>query len=230
MESAIVVCSGGLDSVTAAHFVKEKGYEKIRVLFFNYGQRNYGMERKCALGCAKDLGSEFFEINLRYLGSISSSMLNSNEEHRQLTKEDLKDSKNESDKWYVPSRNLIFLSNALSFAESIMMKEGETCDIFVGFKNEGKEPFPDTTEEFVESLNKVSEISTKGGFKIIAPLIKKDKEDIISLGKELGVDFTKTFSCYVGVENHCGTCLACRLRQEGFKWAGIEDPTDYLEK
>ena len=58
--------------------------------------------------------------------------------------------------------------------------------------------------------------------------IKKDKEDIVRLGKKLGVKFEDTFSCYIGVgENHCGACLSCRLRQEGFYWAGIRDPTKY---
>lgn len=229
MKSAIVVCSGGLDSVTAAHYVRKEGYG-VRVLFFNYGQRNYFMEKKCAENCSSDLGAEFIEIDLRYLGEISSSMLNSSKEHKKLTRGNLKDSREESDKWYVPSRNLVFLSNALSIAESLVIKGGGVSEIFVGFKNEGDDPFPDATREFVDLLNNVSQTSTKGQFKIIAPLIEKDKEDIVLLGRDLGVDFSKTWSCYVGGDKHCGTCLACRLRQEGFKWAGVEDPTDYLEK
>ncbi|MBU0907474.1 MAG: 7-cyano-7-deazaguanine synthase [Nanoarchaeota archaeon] len=229
MKSALVLCSGGLDSVSAAFFVKKKlNYEKITVLFFNYGQRNYAMERKCSEQCAKELDAEFFELDLKQLGAISTSLLNSGEDYKHLKKEDLKNTREESDKWYVPSRNLIFLSYAISFAESLMIKSSEIYDIFVGFKNEGTEPFLDATATFVEAMNRVSEVSSKGKFKIIAPLIEKDKEDIVNLARGLGVDFAKTFSCYVGMEKHCGTCLACRLRQQGFYWAGVEDPTEYL--
>ncbi|MFH1802103.1 MAG: 7-cyano-7-deazaguanine synthase QueC [archaeon] len=227
MKCAIVLCSGGLDSVTTAFLARSK-YNKLIILFFNYGQRNQGPERKFAMKCAEDLGARFFEMDLSYLGQISTSLLNSDEEPTKVKKEDLKDTVLESNKWYVPSRNLVFLSNALSFAESLTIKEGETSDIFVGFKNEGGEHYPDTTPIFVEAMNKISENSTKGKFKIIAPLIEKDKEDIVGLARKLGVDFKKTFSCYVGKEKHCGTCLACRLRQQGFYWAGIEDPTEYL--
>ena len=70
----------------------------------------------------------------------------------------------------------------------------------------------------------------KQGFKIIAPLIKKDKEEVVLLGKKLGVKFKETFSCYVGKGKHCGVCLACRLRQEGFYWANVRDPTKYKIK
>ncbi|MBS3076668.1 7-cyano-7-deazaguanine synthase QueC [Candidatus Pacearchaeota archaeon] len=228
MKNAIVVCSGGLDSVTTAFLVKKKlNYKEVMLLFFNYGQRNYLMEKHCAESCARDTDAKFLEINLDYLSEISTSLLNSDEAHKRMTKGDLKDSKEESDKWYVPSRNLIFLSNALSLAESLMIKSGEINDIFVGFKNEGREPFPDATQEFVDSLNKVSEVSTKGKFKILAPLLEMDKEDVVKTAEKLGVDFRKTFSCYVGDEKHCGTCLACRLRQQGFYWAGVEDPTEY---
>lgn len=230
MSNALIVCSGGLDSVTTAFFVKKKlNYDSIKILFFDYGQRNCAMEKKCARDCCNAVGAEFLEISLDYLDKISTSLLNSSSEHKKLTKEDLRNSKEEGDKWYVPARNLIFLSNALSLAESLQIRGEGFFDIFVGFKNEGIEPFPDATLEFLEKLNSVSEIATKGKFKIFAPLIEKDKEDVVALAKELGVDFTRTFSCYVGGEKHCGNCLACKLRQQGFYWAGVDDPTEYLE-
>jgi 7-cyano-7-deazaguanine synthase len=228
MKKAIVVCSGGLDSVTTAYLIKKKeGYKEIKILFFNYGQRAHEMEKACAKNCAKMIDGKFFEIDLDYLNGISTSLLNSNDKYKEITRKDLKDSKEESNKWYVPSRNLIFLSNALSLAESLMIKTGEKNDIFVGFKNEGKEPFPDATSEFVDALNEVSKISTKGKFKIFAPLLDEDKEDVVRIASDLGIDFNRTFSCYVGKEKHCGNCLSCRLRREGFYWAGLSDPTIY---
>ena len=78
-------------------------------------------------------------------------------------------------------------------------------------------------------MNKLQNV-LKEKSKIKAPLIKKDKEDIILLGKKLRIDFRDTYSCYSGSNVHCGYCLACRLRQEGFFWANIPDPTKYKER
>jgi len=231
MRNALILCSGGLDSVTTAYFVKKKlKYNKIKMLFFNYGQRNLNAERRCSRRCALDLEAEFSEIPLEWLGDISTSLLNSNEKTGELKRKDLKDTKKESDKWYVPCRNTIFLVYALALAESLYIKENEKYDIFSGFKCEGKESYPDTTKGFVEEMNRLSKISCVQKFKIIAPLIEKDKEDIVLLGQKLGVDFKKTFSCYTGEEIHCGTCLACMLRKEGFYWANVKDTTNYKDK
>jgi len=215
MKNAIVLCSGGLDSVVTAFYVREKlNYGKIVILFFDYGQRALEREGECARMCAEMLGAEFKKIKLSGL----SGLLVDGSEAVELSEKDLKDTKKEGGKWYMPQRNLIFLSYALSFAESV-----GGADIFVGFENEGQEHYPDTTSEFVEKVNQLAE----GSVKVIAPFIEKDKEDIISIGGKFGVDFTKTFSCYVGLEKHCGKCLACKLRMAGFKWSEIEDPTDY---
>jgi len=144
----------------------------------------------------------------------------------------LKDTKKESDKWYVPCRNIIFLSYALSLAESLYDQKKEVYDIFVGFKDEGKEGFPDASQSFLDKFNDVSRIACKKDFRIIAPLINKDKEDIVLLGKEMKVKLENTFSCYSGEgnEKHCGYCLACKLRQEGFYWANVEDKTKYGQR
>lgn len=231
MRNAIVLCSGGLDSVTTANFVKRRlGYKKMTILFFNYGQKSIFSERKFSKKCAEDLNGEFIEINLNWLGKISHSLINKNGKTKKINLSDLKNTKKESEKFYVPCRNTIFLIYALALAESIFFKKKEISDIFVGFKNEGKESYPDTTKKFVNQINKLSEISCPKKFRIIAPLIEKDKEEIILLGKKLGVDFKKTFSCYLGKKEHCGRCLACRLRQAGFYWANEKDPTKYKRK
>ncbi|MFH1290733.1 MAG: 7-cyano-7-deazaguanine synthase QueC, partial [Nanoarchaeota archaeon] len=227
MKSAIVLCSGGLDSVTTAFYIKKRlKYKKIFILFFNYGQRTLAIERKFSKLCAKEVDADFLEIDIENLGKISTSLLNSKKEHRRMKRGDLKDLREESEKWYVPCRNLVFLSYALALAESVNVKEKIDSYLFVGFKNEGRGGYPDTSQEFLDSLNKTARVSTIGKYKILAPLINKDKEDIVTLAKNLGVDFKKTFSCYTGSHKHCGTCLACKLRQEGFYWANVKDPTD----
>ncbi len=229
MANAIILCSGGIDSVVTAHYVKKKkNYKKILILFFNYGQRTLEQEKRASKKCAENLNAKFKEIELLELGKISTSMINSNDKANEMKKEDLKDTKEESENWYVPCRNIVFLVYALAVAEARFVSEGEVNEIFVGFKNEGDEAYPDTTPEFVDVMNKLQETATAGKFEIIAPFIRKDKEDIIKLGAEMGIDFKETYTCYVGAgEKHCGTCLSCKLRQEGFYWSGVEDKTEY---
>ncbi|MDP1728757.1 MAG: 7-cyano-7-deazaguanine synthase [archaeon] len=228
MNKAIILCSGGLDSVTTAHSVsKEQKYKSIILLFFNYGQRTLEDERKCARNCALELDAEFIEVKLDFLKDISASLINSNNLPNKITISKLKETSGESQQWYVPCRNQIFLSYALALAESIFIKDKKKSDIFVGFKCEGNDCYPDTTKDFINLINNLSNSSTIGKFKVFSPLIEKDKEDIIKFGEKLGIDFTKTFSCYTGKEIHCGCCLSCRLRQEGFYWANIKDPTKY---
>jgi len=231
MKKALILCSGGLDSVVVSYLAKNKlSYDSIKILFFNYGQRNIDKEKICSKNCAEKLGADFIEIDLPWLESISTSQLNSNEKAKEVTKSDLKDTKEESEKWYVPCRNLIFLAHATALAESLFIKKNERYDILVGFKCEGSESYPDTTQDFVNQLNSLNKTSTEGKFNILAPLIEKDKEDIVKLGSDLNIDFKETFSCYSRGEIHCGYCLACQLRQQGFYWANIEDPTEYKIK
>jgi 7-cyano-7-deazaguanine synthase len=230
-KNAIILCSGGIDSVVTAYYVRKRlKYENMKVLFFDYNQKSLIQERKASKKCAEKLNADFVEIELKWLGEISGSLINKKGKVKKLIKKDLKDTKKESENWYVPCRNLIFLSYALAFAESVYIKNKEKSDIFIGFKCEGQESYPDTTPGFVNEINKLSRISCLRDFKIIAPLIKKDKEDIIKLGFQLGINFKETFSCYIGKRQHCGYCLACKLRQAGFYWANLKDPTEYKVK
>lgn len=228
-KNAIVICSGGLDSVVTAFYAKKKqNYAKIIILFFDYGQKSIKQEKKYSSLCAKSINAEFVEINLDWLGKISHSLINKPGKIKKLTRKDLKDTQTESNKFYVPGRNTLFISYALALADALWIKKKEEYDILLGFKCEGKESYPDTTEEFVEKMNALAKRGYSKKNKVLAPLIKMDKEDIILLGQELGVDFKKTFSCYNPLKsNQCGFCLACKLRQEGFYWANIKDPTSY---
>jgi len=231
MKNAIILCSGGLDSVVTTNYVKKKlEYDNLIVLFFNYGQRTLKQERKASQKCARGVGGLFREIKLPELAKISTSMINKKVKAKKISLSELKDTKAESLNWYVPCRNTIFLTYALAIAEArfVKSKGKQIWDIFTGFKNEGQEAYPDTTPEFVGEMNKLSKISSNTKTKILAPMIKKDKEEIIKLGRELGVKFQDTYTCYVGAgKKHCGYCLSCRLRQEGFYWAGIKDFTRY---
>lgn len=228
MRKAIILCSGGLDSTVTAHLIKKKyNYDKMAVLFFNYSQKSLKAERKASKCCAKSINADFIEISLQELGKLSSSLINQPGRLEKI--KTLKDTKEESQKWYVPCRNTIFLSYALALAESEYLKSKVPSDIFVGFKCEGGEHYPDTTPGYLKQMNALSRISCAYPFRIIAPLIKMDKEDIIQLGISLKVPLDKTFSCYVGNSIHCGRCLACKLRKAGFHWADIKDTTKYSQ-
>lgn len=230
LKNAIVLCSGGLDSVTTAHYAKKQlKYDNLIILFFDYNQRNKDAEEKCSRLCAKNLKAEFIKIDLPFLSKISTSMLNTNNEARKISKKDLKDTKKESSVWYVPFRNALFLSYATALAESLFVKSKnkDEYDIFVGFKHEGKENYPDTTPGFVKDVNKLNK-ATMAKPKVFAPLIKKDKEDIVRLALKMGIEVNQTHSCYTSNSKHCGICLSCQLRRQGFYWANQKDETEYL--
>lgn len=228
MRNAIILCSGGMDSTVTAHLIRRRyKYDRITILFFNYSQKSLQAEKKASKACAKDINSDFIEISIPELGRLSSSLINKPGKISEI--KSLKDTREESEKWYVPCRNTIFLSYALALAESEYIKSKAPSDIFVGFKCEGREHYPDTNPEYLRQINVLSGISCARPFRIIAPLIKMDKEDIIRLGLSLNVPLESTFSCYVGNAVHCGKCLACKLRKSGFHWAGLADPTKYSQ-
>ena len=225
MKNAIMLCSGGLDSITTSYYVKNKlKYNNLIILFFNYGQKQLKQEIKYSKLCAKNLNVKFKEIKLDWLKEISNALFKNIKLKKIKT---LKNTKEESSKWYFPYRNAVFLISAMAFQESLAIKERKNYDLFVGFKCEGKESYPDTTKKFVNYMNNLAKISEVGKFKVISPFINKDKDEIISLGKKLGVNFANTYSCYLGNNLHCGYCLACKLRQAAFYWANIRDPTIY---
>jgi 7-cyano-7-deazaguanine synthase len=125
---------------------------------------------------------------------------------------------------YVPARNIIFLSFALSYAEAI--KAGA---IFIGAHSQDYSGYPDCRPEFYRAFSKVIATGTKSGvekrkIQIKTPLIRKTKAQIIRLGKSLGVPFALTWSCYRGGKRPCGICDSCYFRAKGFREAGLIDP------
>jgi 7-cyano-7-deazaguanine synthase len=219
-KQAIIACSGGLDSVTLSYYVKKNlDYSSTTLVFFNYGQKSLKAERKNSQMCAKNIGAKFVEIPLNWLENFSPSLINLAGKARNMRNKNLNNTKTESDRFYVPMRNTAFISALLAVAEYYFIREKIKSDIFLGFKNEGRESYKDTTIAYVKEMNKLSRVACAFPFKILAPFIKKDKEDIILLGKKLGVNFSKTHSCYIS-NKACGYCLACALRKSGFYWAG----------
>lgn len=227
-KQAIVLCSGGLDSFVTAWYVKKKlGYKKIKLLFFNYGQKSIKEELFCVKKLAKQLKAKLKIINLKWLGKISTSLINRNK----------KIGESEIIKWYVPCRNTIFLTCALAHAESDFLKDSIKSDIFIGIKYEGL-GFNDTKQIFLRKINELAEVCVQAGsYKIIAPFINKDKEEIIEIADKMGLKFEDTYSCYVGagfkkvkgkiLPFHCGMCAGCLARKKGFRFSSVKDKSVY---
>ena len=139
------------------------------------------------------------------------------------------DNENRIPSTYVPARNLVFLSIAVSIAESM----GADA-VFIGVTAVDYSGYPDCRPEFIEAFGKASMLATKRGMEnrpitIETPLLYMNKAEIIKTGLKLGLDYSLTWSCYEGGEKPCGRCDSCRYRLKGFEEAGIEDPLDYAE-
>jgi len=211
LKQAVVLLSGGLDSATALYFAKAKGYECF-CLIFDYGQL-HKKEAACAVKIAKKSGSvcRISKINLPWKGS---ALLDKKIEISEEIAEGIPAT-------YVPGRNIIFLSFALSFAEAIKAQA-----IFIGAHAQDYSGYPDCRYDFFQAFIKMAKLGTLGGkkIKILTPLLHKNKSQIIKLGQKLRVPFDLTWSCYRGERYPCCKCDSCYYRAKGFIEAGLVDP------
>jgi len=206
-KKAIVLLSGGLDSTTTLYYAKSKGY-KCYALMFDYGQR-HKRELRSAVAVAKrvKVPCQIIKIKLPWKGS---SLLDPR--YALPVTRSFKTIGQGIPSTYVPARNTIFLSFALSYAEAIGAKA-----IFIGANAIDFSGYPDCRPSFYRAYQKVVEEGTKAKkIKIITPLIKMTKEQIIKLGLKLGAPLDITWSCYAGGRKPCGVCDSCRLRARGF--------------
>jgi len=220
MKKAVVLLSGGLDSATTLYVALKRSF-KCFCLIFDYGQRHRN-ELAAAKQVARQAGCPFriIKINLPWKGS---ALLDKKLKVPSASGFRLQAS-GSIPNTYVPGRNIIFLSFALSYAETI-----GASSIFIGAHAQDYSGYPDCRPNFFRSFNKAAAYGTKAGaenrrIKIRTPLINKKKSGIIKLGKRLGVPFALTWSCYRGGRAPCGECDSCYYRAKGFKEAGLKDP------
>jgi 7-cyano-7-deazaguanine synthase len=221
MKKAIVLLSGGLDSATTLYLARKQGY-KCFCLSFDYGQRHKKeIEYAKKIARASSSPAQVIKINLPWRGS---SLLDKKLRIPQLTSLRTYELTNAIPSTYVPGRNIIFLSFALSFAEAMAAEA-----IFIGAHTQDYSGYPDCRPEFYRAFKKVILTGTKSGvekrgIKIQTPLIGKTKAQIIRQARQLGVPFALTWSCYQGGRVPCGECDSCYYRAKGFLEAGIRDP------
>lgn len=221
MKKAVVLLSGGLDSATVLAYARSQGYQ-CYCLSLDYHQRHIA-ELNAAKNIARLLGAaehKTVQLDLSLFGGSA------------LTDEKIAVPEHASQGipvTYVPARNTIMLSLSLAWAEVLQAQ-----DIFIGVNALDYSGYPDCRSEYVSAFQKMANLATKSAVEgktitIHAPLIDMTKAQIVSLGSQLGLDYSLTVSCYqaTAAGEACGVCDSCRLRREGFLAAGIPDPTRY---
>lgn len=232
LPKAVVLFSGGLDSTTCVAIAANDGFRPV-LLSILYGQQHDSALMAQGEMCKKYGVCETRILDLPEIGNQTSSLVSIS--HDVPKGGDPRAPGIPST--YVPARNLIFLSYAISLCEEV-----GAVDIFIGVNQLDYSGYPDCRDEFIEAFETAANLGTKTGvegerpLKIHRPLVKMTKAEIITTGMELGVDYAWTASCYAPVEEHmghavetypCGTCDSCQLRLEGFKALGIKDPLSY---
>ncbi|MDF1756817.1 MAG: 7-cyano-7-deazaguanine synthase QueC [Legionellaceae bacterium] len=223
-EKAIILLSGGLDSTTCLAYAKSQDLD-CYALSFDYGQKQRS-ELNAAINIAKHYQVIKHEIvELKAITSFSKTALVDEE----VSIPDYSGS-GEIPVTYVPARNTIMLSIALGLAEVLDAKY-----LYTGVSSVDYSGYPDCRPEYFQAFQSLADLATKRGVEghnivIETPLIHLSKAETILLGNSLGVDYSKTVTCYRATSTGlaCGTCDSCYLRKKGFKDAGIVDSTSYL--
>ncbi len=213
-----VLLSGGMDSVTALHHAARE-HEVVSALSFDYGSKHNASEIPCAAWQAAAMGVPHTVIALPFMNEhFASDLLQSGGDipDGHYAEENMK-------RTVVPFRNGILLSIAAGFAES------RTAEALMIAAHSGDHAiYPDCREPFMLAMAEAIRSGTYAGIQVLRPFIHTDKAGIAQRGAALGVDFSRTWSCYKGGAIHCGTCGTCVERREAFLLAGLTDPTIYL--
>jgi 7-cyano-7-deazaguanine synthase len=213
----VVLCSGGMDSVTALHWARRE-HDVRAVVSFDYGAKHNHRELPFAAERAAAMNARHEVIRLDFVDRLfASDLLKSGgavpEGHYEAA--NMKQT-------VVPFRNAIMLSIATGFAESI-----EADGLVIAAHGGDHAIYPDCREDFMKAMGSAMRLGTYAGVQLLRPFIALNKSAIAGLGAKLGVDFARTWSCYKGGDIHCGRCGTCVERREAFAQAGIADPTAY---
>ena len=204
---ALVMLSGGLDSAVALYWALDKGYS-IETITFDYFLRS-AREGESAKKISKAAGCPMRRFDLNFLKEIEDTE-NRNPGLRSVPSA------------YIPSRNLIFYGIASSIAEYL-----DTKYLVGGHNRDDVESFPDASPEFFKEFNKITSLGLRTGARtgrVLLPLARMSKDQVLIMGKRLEVPFEYTWSCYKSWKGPCGKCPACDLRASAFKSAGLDDP------
>ncbi|MDH2434966.1 7-cyano-7-deazaguanine synthase QueC [Pokkaliibacter sp. MBI-7] len=215
-DKVVVIYSGGMDSFTVLHRALRDGYE-VYPLSFNYGQR-HARELLVAEEVCTSLSLSHKVVDIRAINSLLAGS--------SLTDDiDIPEGHYAADNMkstVVPNRNMILLSLAIGYAVSIGARK-----VMYGAHSGDHTIYPDCRPEFVEKMNDVAQIANFEPVQVVSPYLYKNKIDILADGLRMGLDYSKTWTCYNGRELSCGKCGSCQERLEAFQLNGVKDPLDY---
>ncbi len=221
-EKAIVLLSGGMDSLAVAAIANEK-HKEMLFLHLNYNQKTHLKERDCFYKI-----SDFYQvplahrkiIDMSFLGQIGGSSLTD----VSMNVTEFAGDSDEIPTSYVPFRNTHIIALAVSWAEVM----GAT-KIYMGANEEDSPGYPDCRQEYFDVYNKLIEKGTScSNIEIVTPIIQMKKSEIIQVAIDKKAPLNLSWSCYKNTDEACGTCDSCAIRLRGFKDLGIKDPIKYL--
>jgi 7-cyano-7-deazaguanine synthase len=218
MEDAVILLSGGMDSGVLLAWSRPR-YAAVHALSFDYGSKHAAKEVYMARRLAQEYGATFTEVGLPFINALfTSSLLQSGEA--------IPDGPYRPDSissTVVPFRNGIMLAIATGYAET------HRIGTVLIASHTGDHPvYPDCTSEFTDAMSQASTLGTFTKVMVKAPFSGFDKRGIARIGRDLGFDFTMTWSCYKGLDLHCGTCATCLERKYALEFDAGIDPTRYL--
>lgn len=215
MKDSLIILSGGMDSVTMLHEFRE---QIALAVTFDYGSNHAKKEIECARWQCQQLGVEQIVIPLHFIKDyFKSSLLQGADAipEGHYADENMKST-------VVPFRNGIMLAVACGLAESRGLQK-----VMIANHSGDHAIYPDCREKFIASMSEAMRNGTYNGIEIFAPYTNISKTDIARHGKQMGLDYSKTWSCYKGGDKHCGKCGTCVERKEALRDAGIKDTTEY---
>lgn len=217
---AVVLLSGGLDSTTALFWAKRE-YSSVIALSIRYGQRHV-KELSAARAVARAAKVRLHEVVISLPWLQGSSLTNSSLRIPDMPLKKIGTGGVPST--YVPGRNTIFLSLAVSLSDAV----GASA-IVIGANALDYSGYPDCRPPFISAFGRVAVEGTKRGsegkpLRILAPLLRLDKKGVVNLARRVGAPLRLTWSCYAGGARQCGRCDSCKLRAKGFREAGVPDP------
>ena len=217
MKNSVIIVSGGMDSITLLYDHKD---DIALGISFDYGSNHNAREIPFAEMHCKRLGIKHITINLDFMHQyFKSSLLDGADAipEGHYADENMKST-------VVPFRNGIMLSIAIGIAESNNLDQ-----VFIANHGGDHTIYPDCRPEFINAIDSAATAGTFNNVRVVAPYTAITKSDIARIGKQLGIDYTETWSCYKGGSLHCGKCGTCVERKEALQEAGIEDKTEYEE-
>lgn len=221
IQRAVILLSGGMDSTTLLHYLRKTlGVREVHALSFRYGQKHV-RELCAARWQARAAGvAEHCVLDMGFLAGVMANSSALTDPRRPVPDlRHLTTRQKAQPPTYVPNRNMILLALAAAYAEARGI-----CDVFYGAQAQDEYGYWDCTGPFLHRLNTTLALNRRKAVRVHAPFLHLCKADELRIGRKLGVEYARTWSCYRGGRTPCGTCPACVERKRAFEKIGVADP------